>query len=43
MVGDGPAYPILVDTDALIGVATSPLWELLTENLGFTTNSVVGR
>jgi len=34
MAGDGPAYPIPVDTDGLVGVATSPLWELFTVNLG---------
>jgi len=40
MAGDGPQYPILVDTDALIAVANSPLWELITENLGLTTTNV---
>lgn len=40
MAGDGPHYPILVDTDALIAVANSPLWELITQNLGLTTTSV---
>jgi hypothetical protein len=37
---DGPAHPILVDTDALIAVANSPLWELITENIGMTTTNV---
>lgn len=40
MADDGPQYPILVDTDALIAVANSPLWELIAENLGLTTTNV---
>lgn len=28
MASDAPQYPILVDTDALIAVATSSLWEI---------------
>lgn len=35
-----PQYPLLVDTDALIAVANSPLWTLLTEHLGLTTTNV---
>lgn len=34
MATDGPKYPILVDTDALIAVANSPLWELISELSG---------
>jgi len=33
-------YPILVDTDALIAVANSSLWALITENVGLTTTNV---
>lgn len=40
MATDGPQYPILVDTDALIAVANSPLWELITEHIGLTTTNV---
>lgn len=40
MATDGPQYPLLVDTDALIAVANSPLWELITEHIGLTTTNV---
>jgi hypothetical protein len=40
MATDGPTYPILVDTDALIAVANSPLWELISEHIGLTTTNV---
>lgn len=40
MVADGPQYPILVDTDALIAVANSSLWDLITEHIGLTTTNV---
>lgn len=33
-------YPILVDTDALIAVANSSLWNLLIEHVGLTTTNV---
>jgi len=33
-------YPILVDTDALIAVANSSLWILITEHVGLTTTNV---
>lgn len=33
-------YPILVDTDALIAVANSSLWDRLTEHVGLTTTNV---
>lgn len=40
MATDGPQYPILVDTDALIAVANSPLWDRITANIGLTTTNV---
>lgn len=40
MVEDGPQYPILVDTDALIAFANSPLWKVISENIGLTTTNV---
>lgn len=40
MATDGQQYPILVDTDALIAVANSPLWEFIIENIGLTTTNV---
>jgi len=40
MATDGPTYPILVDTDALIAVANSPLWERISEYIGLTTTNV---
>lgn len=40
MASNDPRYPLLVDTDALIAVANSPLWALLTEHLGLTTTNV---
>jgi len=40
MATDGPEYPILVDTDALVAVANSPLWELISEHIGLTTTNV---
>jgi hypothetical protein len=33
-------YPILVDTDTLIAVATSSLWTQITEHVGLTTTNV---
>lgn len=40
MAGDETRYPILVDTDALIAVANSSLWNQLTEHVGLTTTNV---
>lgn len=40
MAGTAPQYPLLVDTDALIAVANSSLWPLLTEYLGLTTTNI---
>lgn len=40
MATDEPQYPILADTDALIAVANSSLWELITEHIGITTTNV---
>jgi hypothetical protein len=40
MAGDDTRYPILVDTDTLIAVATSSLWAEITENIGLTTTNV---
>ena len=40
MAADEPQYPILVDTDTLIAVANSSLWELVTEHIGLTTTNV---
>jgi rRNA-processing protein FCF1 len=40
MASDDPRYPILVDTDALIAVANSSVWTLLTEHVGLTTTNV---
>jgi hypothetical protein len=40
MASDDRRYPILVDTDALIAVANSSLWNRLTEHVGLTTTNV---
>lgn len=40
MATDEPQYPILVDTDALIAVGNSSLWDRITENIGLTTTNV---
>ncbi|MEF8802295.1 MAG: hypothetical protein V5A56_14905 [Halolamina sp.] len=40
MAHDDTRYPILVDTDALIAVANSALWDQLTEHVGLTTTNV---
>jgi rRNA-processing protein FCF1 len=40
MASDDTRYPILVDTDALIAVANSSLWDQLTEHVGLTTTNV---
>jgi hypothetical protein len=40
MAGDDTRYPILVDTDTLIAVATSSLWTDIIENVGLTTTNV---
>jgi len=40
MVTDDTRYPILVDTDALIAVANSPLWAQITSHIGLTTTNV---
>jgi hypothetical protein len=40
MARDATRYPLLVDTDALIAVANSSLWETLTEHVGLTTTNV---
>jgi hypothetical protein len=40
MASDTTRYPILVDTDALIAVANSPLWPRITEHIGLTTTNV---
>lgn len=40
MAANGPQYPIPVDTDTLIAVANSPLWKLITRNIGLTTTNV---
>lgn len=37
---DGPRYPILVDTDALIAVANSPLWDDIIAHVGLSTTNV---
>lgn len=40
MTSDGPQYPILVDTDALIAAANSTLWDHIIEHVGLTTTNV---
>ena len=40
MATDDTRYPILVDTDALIAVANSPLCAQLTDHIGLTTTNV---
>lgn len=40
MATDAPEYPILVDTDALLSVANSSLWDRITEHIGLTTTNV---
>lgn len=40
MATDDRRYPIIVDTDALIAVANSPLWEQIIGNIGLTTTNV---
>ena len=40
MATDDTRYPILVDTDALIAVANSPLWAQITTHIGLTTTNV---
>ncbi|QSG16409.1 hypothetical protein [Halapricum desulfuricans] len=40
MAREDTRYPILVDTDALIAVANSSLWDRLTEHVGLTTTNV---
>jgi rRNA-processing protein FCF1 len=40
MASDDTRYPILVDTDALIAVANSSVWNRLTEHVGLTTTNV---
>jgi hypothetical protein len=40
MASDDTRYPILVDTDALIAVANSPLWTEITDQIGLTTTNV---
>lgn len=39
-MADEQRYPLLVDTDALIAVANSPLWDEITERVGITTTNV---
>lgn len=43
MARDDTQHPILVDTDALITVANSPLWIEITEHIGSTTTNVLNR
>lgn len=40
MAHDDTRHPILVDTDALIAVANSSVWDTLTDNVGLTTTNV---
>lgn len=40
MAHDDTRYPILVDTDALIAIANSSLWDVLTDHVGLTTTNV---
>jgi hypothetical protein len=40
MTTDERQYPILVDTDALIAVANSSLWDLITKRIGLSTTNV---
>jgi len=40
MSSSQPRYPILVDTDALIAVANSKLWDTLIDHVGLTTTNV---
>jgi hypothetical protein len=40
MASDDTRYPILVDTDALIAVANSSVWNELTDHVGLTTTNV---
>ena len=40
MASDDTRYPIPVDTDVLIAVANSSLWNRLTEHVGLTTTNV---
>ncbi|NGM70663.1 hypothetical protein G6M89_16900 [Natronolimnobius sp. AArcel1] len=40
MVGDEKRHPIIVDTDALIAVADTDLWERIVETLQITTTNV---
>lgn len=40
MAPDDSRHPILVDTDALIAVANSSLWDRITEHIGLTTTNV---
>lgn len=40
MSTDVPPYPVLIDTDALVALANSPLWEEITDNIGLTTTNV---
>lgn len=40
MATDEPPYPILIDTDAVIALANSPLWDVLTDTIGLTTTNV---
>lgn len=37
---DGNRHPIIVDTDALIATANTPLWETIVETLKLTTTNV---
>lgn len=37
---DAPRYPILLDTDALIAVANSPLWDEIIAHIGLSTTNV---
>lgn len=39
-MADEQRYPLLVDTDALIAVANSPLWDEISERVGLTTTNV---
>ena len=40
MVGDEKRHPVIVDTDALIAVADTDLWERIVETLQITTTNV---
>lgn len=40
MVGDDVRHPVIVDTDALIAVANTDLWDRITETLQMTTTNV---